>query len=123
MKEFFKNTINLTSLTPQSAFFGFVQTDQELFYILNYFLLLFKYYLYVSRCSKTISFEALETNIKKTYILKKIFPNMIKRRKGLIFKFLKQNKNLEIKKNYLDYTCRLKAISFFLYLSQYKNFQ
>ena len=71
LKEFFKDTINLPSLTPQSAIFGFLQTDQELFLIVNYLLLLFKYYLYVSRCSKTISFTALKINIKKEYILEK----------------------------------------------------
>ena len=81
MKEFLKDTINLPSLTPQSAIFGFLQTDQELFLILNYLLLLFKYYLYVSRSSKTISFTALKINIKKAYILEKIFPNMLKKRK------------------------------------------
>ena len=48
--------------------------DQELFHISNYLLLPFKYYLYVSRCSKTISFISLKTYIKKTYIWKsKIF--------------------------------------------------
>ena len=71
LKEFFEDTINLPSLAPQSAIFGFLQTDQALFLILNYLLLLFKYYLYVSRCSKTISFAALKANIKKTYILEK----------------------------------------------------
>ena len=81
LKEFFKDTINLPSLTPQSAIFGFLQTDQELFLILNYLLLLFKYYLYVSRCSKTISFAALKTNIKKRIFWKKIFPDMMKKRK------------------------------------------
>ena len=71
LKEFYKDTINLPSLTPQSAIFGFLQTDQELFLILNYLLLLFKYYLYVSRCSKTISFTALKIIIKNAYILEK----------------------------------------------------
>ena len=82
MKEFFKDTIKLPSLTPLSAIFGFLQTDQELFLIINYFLLLFKYYLYVSRCSETILFVALKVNVKKTYVLKKIFPNMMKKRKA-----------------------------------------
>ena len=72
MKEFFKDTINLPSLTPLSAIFGFLQTDQELFLIINYFLLLFKYYLYVSRCSETILFVALKVNVKKTYVLKNL---------------------------------------------------
>ena len=91
LKEFFKDTINLPLLT---VIFGFLQTDQELFLILNYLLLLFKYYLYVSRCSKTISFAALKTNIKKRIFWKKIFPNMMKKRKdfssksGVKFRFI-----------------------------------
>ena len=71
LKEFFKNTINLPILTPQSAIFRFLKTDQGLFLILNYLLLVFEYYLYVSRCSKTVSFAAFKTNIKKTCILEK----------------------------------------------------
>ena len=55
LKEFFKDTINLPSLTPQSAIFGFLQTDQELFLILNYLLLLFKYYLYIMKKRKDFS--------------------------------------------------------------------
>ena len=80
LEELIKGTINLLLLTPQSAVFGFLQTDQELFLILNYLLLLFKYYLYVLRCSQTISFAALKTNSKKTYILEKKFSNMLKGR-------------------------------------------
>ena len=37
LKEFFKNIINLSLLTPQSVIFGFLQANQELFLILNYF--------------------------------------------------------------------------------------
>ena len=83
LKEFFKDAINLPSLTLQSAIFGLLQTNQELFLILNYLLLLFKYYLYVSKCYKTISFAALKSNIKKRIFWKKIFPNMMKKRKDL----------------------------------------
>ena len=86
LKEFFKGIINLPSLTPQSGIFGFLQTDQELFLILNYFLLLFKYYLYVSRCSKTISFAALKTNIKKTYILEKNLSRYDEKKKRFFLK-------------------------------------
>ena len=71
LKEFLKDTINFPLLTSQSATFRFLQTYQELFLILNYIFLLFIYYLHVSRCSKTISFVALKTNIKKTHILEK----------------------------------------------------
>ena len=94
LKEFFKDTITLPSLTPQSAIFGFLQTNQELFLILNYLLLLFKYYLYVSRCSKTISFAALKINIKKTYILEKNLSKYDEKKKrfflenGVKFRFI-----------------------------------
>ena len=88
LKEFFKDTINLPSLTPQSAIFGFLETNQELFLILNYLLLLFKYYLYVSRCSKTISFAALKTNIKKTYILEKNLSKYDEKKKRFFLKIL-----------------------------------
>ena len=86
LKEFFKDTINLPSLTPQSAIFGFLQTDQELFLIINYLLLLFKYYLYVSRCSKTISFTALNINIKKAYILEKNLSKYDEKKKRFFLK-------------------------------------
>ena len=81
LKEFLKETINLPLLTPQSAIFGFLQTDQELFLILNCLLLLFKYYFYVSKCSKTILFAALKTNIEKTYILEKNISKYDERKK------------------------------------------
>ena len=87
LKEFFKDTINLPSLTPQSSIFGFLQTDQELFFVLNYLLLLFKYYLYVSRCFKTI---ALNTNIKKTYILEKNLSKCNERKKRFVFMLVGQ---------------------------------
>ena len=45
LKEFFKDTINLSSLTPQSAIFGFLQTDQELFLIINIYNI---YYCYLN---------------------------------------------------------------------------
>ena len=83
LKDFLKDTINLPLLTPQSAIFGFLQTDQELFLILNYHLLLFKC---VSRCSKTISFAALKTNINKTYILEKNLSKYDERKKRFFLK-------------------------------------
>ena len=86
LKKFFKDTINLPSLTPQSAILGFPQTDHELFLIINYLLLLFKYYLYVSRCSKTISFAALKINIKKAYILEKNLSKYDEKKKRFFLK-------------------------------------
>ena len=86
LQEFFKDTINLPSSTPPSAIFGLLQTDQELFLILNYVLLLFKYYLYVPRCSKTISFTVLKINIKKAYILEKNLSKYDEKKKRFFLK-------------------------------------
>ena len=44
LKEFLKDTINSPLLTPQRAIFEFLKSDQELFLILIYVLLLFKYF-------------------------------------------------------------------------------
>ena len=84
LKEFFKDTINLPSLTE--CHFGFLQTDQELFLIIKYLLLLFKYYLYVSRCSKTISFITLKINIKKAYIIEKNLSKYDEKKKRFLLK-------------------------------------
>ena len=84
MKEFFKDTINLPSLTE--CHFGFLQTDQDIFLIIKYLLLLFKYYLYVSRCSKTISFTALKINIKKAYVLEKNLMKYDEKKKRFLLK-------------------------------------
>ena len=86
LKKHFKDTINLPWLKAQSAIFGFLQTDKELILILNYLLLLFKYYWYVSRCSKTTSFAALKTNIKKPYILKNNLSKYDEKKKNIFFK-------------------------------------
>ena len=46
----------------------------------------FKFYLYVSRCSKTISFAALKTNTKKSYVLEKILSKYDERKKIFFLK-------------------------------------
>ena len=46
-------------LNPQSAIFGFFETGPDLVILLNHILLLYKYYIYSSRDSSKLSFEAL----------------------------------------------------------------
>ena len=58
-------------LLPQSAIFGFLEADDKVFLIVNNLLLLFRYYVYVWRTSKLLSFEALLWSFIKTYKLEK----------------------------------------------------
>ena len=50
-------------LNPQTAIFGFFETDPDLVILLNYVLLLYKYYIYSSSDSSMLSFKALLKNI------------------------------------------------------------
>ena len=77
LKEFLKDTIKLLLLPPQGVIFGFLQTDQELVFFVNYLLLLFKYYLYVI---KLFHLELLKQILRKRIFCKKMFPNMMKGR-------------------------------------------
>ena len=84
LKEFFKD-INLPSLTLQSANFGFLQTEQELCLILNYFY---------RHLNTTYMFQnvlkpllvALKTNIKKTCILEKDLSKYDEKKKRFFLK-------------------------------------
>ena len=69
--EYFKINLHIPPLSPQSAIFGFLEADDKVFLILKHLLLLFKYYVYVSRSSKVLSFEALLKSIMKVCKLEK----------------------------------------------------
>ena len=51
--------------------FGFFDTDPDLFLLFNHILLLYKYNIYSSRNSKTLSLAALLKAIKKVFVLEK----------------------------------------------------
>ena len=70
--QYFKGNLHIPPLSPQSAIFGFLEADDKVFLILNHLLLLVKHYVYVSRSSKVLSFEALLKSIVKVYKLEKI---------------------------------------------------
>ena len=59
------------NLQSHSASLSLMEADGKVFLILNYLLLLFKYYVYVSSSSKIISFEALMKSIMKVYRVEK----------------------------------------------------
>ena len=70
--EYFEINLHIPPLSPQSAIFGFPEADDKVFSILNHLLLLMKYYVYVSRSSKILFFEALLKSIMKVYKLEKM---------------------------------------------------
>ena len=69
--EYFKRNLHIPLLSPPSAIFGFLEADHKVFLILNHLVILFKYYVYVSRSSKALSFETLLKSIIKVYKLEK----------------------------------------------------
>ena len=81
--EYFKINLHIPPLSPQSAIFGFLEADDKVFLILNHLLLLFKYYVYVSRSSKVLSFEALLKSIMKVCKLEKILSQSDERKRKL----------------------------------------
>ena len=52
-------------LTPQSAMFGFINTQQENRVIINHMLVIFKFNVYKSRDLKTLNFLRLKSDIIK----------------------------------------------------------
>ena len=73
LKTYFQHSLELPSLCPQSAVFGFLQADRNVFLTLNHLLLLFKNYIYMSRSSRSISLSGLLKIIKKVCILEKSY--------------------------------------------------
>ena len=62
---YFRNTLNLPEILPQSAIFGFLLVDKKTFWIENLILLLFKIYIYKSRSSKALIFDSFLRKISK----------------------------------------------------------
>ena len=97
--EYFKRNLHIPPLSPQSAIFGFLKADDKVFLILNHLLLLFRYYVYISRNSKVLCFEALLKSIMKVYKLEKILSQTNKRKRKLFTKkwktILQNSKNFK----------------------------
>ena len=82
--EDFKRILHIPLLSRQSAIFSFLEADNNVFLILNHLLVLFKYYVYVSRISKVLFFEALLKYIMKVYKLEKILSQGDERKTKLL---------------------------------------
>ena len=87
------NIIHIPALNPQSAIFGFFQVDRQEILILNHILLIFKYYVYISRDSNKLLLAALMKQIKKVYLLEKKLSENDERKKTL---FNKKWRKLEL---------------------------
>ena len=72
LKNFLKNDIDIPLLSPQSAIFGFLEEDNNMFVTINQLLLLFKYFVYKSRDSKKLSFQKFLKMVQKIRDLEKI---------------------------------------------------
>ena len=65
LQTYISENLVIPCLTPQSATFGFIYTQQENRVIINYLLLAFKFNVYKSRDLKTLNFLRLKSDIIK----------------------------------------------------------
>ena len=70
---------------------GFLEADDKVFLILHHILLLFKYYVYVLRSSKVVSFKVLLKSIMKVFKLETIFSQSDEGKRKLFTKKMKNN--------------------------------
>ena len=82
-------SFDIPILNPQSATFGFFEIDPDLVILLNHILLLYKYYIYSSRDSSKLSFEALLKNILNIFVLEKKTKENKRKTKAFIKKLCK----------------------------------
>ena len=81
---YFRNTLDLPDILPQSALFGFLLVDKVTFQIKNLILLLFKIYLWIKPWSfKMLIFTHFEKKIKKLIFRKKIVEITMKQKKTI----------------------------------------
>ena len=65
INDYFKRNLHIPLLLPQSPIFCFLETNGKVFLKLVDLLWLFKYYVYVARSSKVLSFQPLLKSIIK----------------------------------------------------------
>ena len=79
-------SFDLPVLDSQTATFEVFEIDPDLVILLNYILLLYKYYIHSSRDSSKLSFAVLLKNIKKVFDLEKKHLQEMKEKLTLLFK-------------------------------------
>ena len=71
LQTIFTDHLIIPNLTPQSAIFGFLDTEPNSHLILNHLLLIFKFYIYKARETKTTHINILKSNIQKILDIEK----------------------------------------------------
>ena len=71
LNTFFENHLSLYDLTPQAAFFGFIEKHLDDSMLQNHLLLTFKIYLYKSRSYGFVCLKSLLLEIKENNCLEK----------------------------------------------------
>ena len=89
LRHYCQCSFDIPILNPQSATFGFFEIDPDLVILLNHILLLYKYYIYSSRDSSKLSFEALLKNILNIFVLEKKTKENKRKTKAFIKKLCK----------------------------------
>ena len=72
LQEFFSAALNLPSILPQGAIFGFLDDALKHKLLLNHILLIFENYLYKARENKDLNFNIHKNYLTKLEILKLI---------------------------------------------------
>ena len=85
------SNLHIPPLSQDSAIFGFLEADDNIFLIPNHLLLHFKYYVYVPRSSKVLSFEAFLKSIMKIYKLEKVLSQSDERKRKLFPEEMEKN--------------------------------
>ena len=89
LRHYCQCSFDIPILNPQSATFGFLDIDPDLVILLNHILLLYTYYIYSSRDSSKLSFEALFKNILNIFVLEKKTKENKRKTKAFIKKLCK----------------------------------
>ena len=61
----FQNDLILPSLTPQTAILGLHNKENDNYNLLSHVLLIFKYYIYISRGKRILNIDILIANLVK----------------------------------------------------------
>lgn len=65
VRRFFSSKLDIPIITPQSAIFGFIESKNKNNQIINHLLLIYKLYVYKARETENLSFNSLNSYIKK----------------------------------------------------------
>ena len=89
LQTFINENLVIPCLTPQSAMFGFIDTQQENRVIINHLLLIFKFKVCKSRDLKTLNFLRLKSDIINIRHTENLCKNDIRKQRKYFKKWIK----------------------------------